>query len=78
MVRVASDGTIDRVIEVPTWKPTCCAFGGADLDTLFITSSRLMSSDDDLAADPHAGGCSLSNRECGASKISRMPDGDLH
>jgi L-arabinonolactonase len=56
VVRVAPDGRIDRVIEVPTWKPTCCAFGGADLDTLFITTSRLMSSDDDLAGDPHAGG----------------------
>ncbi len=56
VVRVAPDGTIDHVIEVSTWKPTCCAFGGADLDTLFITSSRLMSSDDDLAADPYAGG----------------------
>lgn len=56
VVRIAPDGRIDRVIEVPTWKPTCCAFGGPELDTLFITSSRLMSSDDDLAGDPHAGG----------------------
>ncbi|SMX47820.1 SMP-30/gluconolactonase/LRE family protein [Maliponia aquimaris] len=56
VVRVAPDGRIDRVIEVPTWKPTCCAFGGPELDTLFITTSRLMSSPEDLAADPHAGG----------------------
>ncbi len=56
VVRVAPDGRIDRVIEVPTWKPTCCAFGGPDLDTLFITTSRLMSAPEDLAADPHAGG----------------------
>lgn len=56
VVRVAPSGEIDRVIEVPTWKPTCCAFGGADLDTLFITTSRLMSTEEDLAADPHAGG----------------------
>ncbi len=56
VVRVAPDGRIDRVIEVPTWKPTCCAFGGDDLATLFITSSRLMSSQADLANDPYAGG----------------------
>lgn len=56
VVRIAPDGKIDRVIEVPTWKPTCCAFGGADLDTLFITTSRLMSTEDDLANDVHAGG----------------------
>jgi L-arabinonolactonase len=56
VVRIAPDGSIDRVIEVPTWKPTCCAFGGPKLDTLFITTSRLMSSREEIAADPLAGG----------------------
>jgi L-arabinonolactonase len=26
VVRVAPNGRIDRVIDVPVWKPTCCAF----------------------------------------------------
>lgn len=56
VVRVSPEGQIDLVIDVPTWKPTCCAFGGEDLDTLFITSSRLMSSKQNLSDDPHAGG----------------------
>lgn len=56
VARVAPDGTIDRVIDVPVWKPTCCAFGGPDLDTLYITTSRLMSSDDVLANEPDSGG----------------------
>lgn len=56
VVRVAPDGSIDRVIEVPVWKPTCCAFGGPDLDTLFITSSRLMSTEEDLKKEPESGG----------------------
>ena len=56
IVRVAPDGAIDRIVDVPTWKPTCCAFGGPDLDTLYITTSRLMSSEDQLSQDPHAGG----------------------
>ncbi len=56
VVRVAPNGQIDRVIEVPVWKPTCCAFGGPELDTLFITSSRLMSDEDALAKEPHSGG----------------------
>ena len=56
VVRISPAGIIDRVINVPTWKPTCCAFGGSDLDTLFITTSRLMSSEQDLSNDPHAGG----------------------
>ncbi|WP_136440411.1 SMP-30/gluconolactonase/LRE family protein [Pacificoceanicola onchidii] len=56
VVRVAPDGTIDRVIDVPVWKPTCCAFGGPDLDTLFITTSRLMSDETALAQEPTSGG----------------------
>lgn len=56
VVRVAPDGAIDRIIEVPVWKPTCCTFGGPDLDTLYITTSRLMSSNDVLEKEPDSGG----------------------
>ena len=56
VVRIAPDGTIDRIIEVPVWKPTCCAFGGPELDTLFITTSRLMSDEDVLSKEPESGG----------------------
>jgi L-arabinonolactonase len=56
VVRIAPDGKIDQVIEVPVWKPTCCAFGGANLDTLFITTSRLMSDEKTLANEPQSGG----------------------
>lgn len=56
VVRIAPDGKIDQVIAVPVWKPTCCAFGGANLDTLFITTSRLMSDEKTLANEPQSGG----------------------
>lgn len=56
VVRVAPDGTIDRIVDVPVWKPTCCAFGGANLDTLFITTSRLLSDEQTLANEPDSGG----------------------
>lgn len=56
VVRVAPNGEIDQVIEVPVWKPTCCAFGGPDLDTLYITTSRLMSDDRALQKEPDSGG----------------------
>jgi len=56
VVRIAPDGEIDRVIEVPVWKPTCCTFGGSGLDTLFITTSRLASSQEVLDAEPASGG----------------------
>ena len=56
VVRIAPDGQIDKVIEVPVWKPTCCAFGGPDLDTLYITTSRLMSDEAVLSKEPQSGG----------------------
>jgi L-arabinonolactonase len=55
VVRVMPDGRIDRVIEVPALKVTCCAFGGRDLDTLYITTSRLEMSVEELAAEPSSG-----------------------
>lgn len=56
VVRVAPTGEIDRIIEVPVWKPTCCTFGGENLDTLYITTSRLLSDDSVLDQEPTSGG----------------------
>ncbi len=53
--RFAPDGRIDRTIDVPVAKPTCTAFGGPDLDILFITTSRLGSSAELLKREPHSG-----------------------
>ena len=39
LLRLAPDGQVDRVIELPVSLPTSCVFGGADLRTLFITSA---------------------------------------
>jgi L-arabinonolactonase len=56
IVRINPQGHIDAVIEVPVWKPTCCAFGGPNLDILYITTSRLMSDDETLNREPNSGG----------------------
>jgi sugar lactone lactonase YvrE len=40
VVRVAPDGKIDRVIEMPVKNITTCVFGGPDRKTLYITTSR--------------------------------------
>ena len=39
VVRYTPDGKIDRVVEVPAEKPSCCCFGGPQLDTLYITTA---------------------------------------
>ena len=51
--RFTPQGKLDRSLAVPVKKPAMCAFGGADLDTLFVTSIRPAG---DLADQPLAGG----------------------
>lgn len=55
VVRYAPDGRIDRVIELPTHRPTCCAFGGPDLATLYITTASQQMSPEELLQQPLAG-----------------------
>ncbi len=38
VLRFTPSGTLDRVIELPMKKPSMCAFGGADMGSLLITS----------------------------------------
>lgn len=52
--RFTPDGRLDRSLPVPVKKPAMCAFGGANLDTLFVTSIRPAGID--LADQPLAGG----------------------
>lgn len=40
LYRYTPEGRLDRRIELPVAKPAMCAFGGAGLDTLFITTIR--------------------------------------
>jgi sugar lactone lactonase YvrE len=49
--RYTPDGELDAVIELPARKVTACTFGGADLDELYITTSRegVQPGDDPLA-----------------------------
>ncbi|HZC25486.1 MAG TPA: SMP-30/gluconolactonase/LRE family protein [Actinopolymorphaceae bacterium] len=38
--RYAPGGTLDGVVDLPVTQVTACTFGGPDLDTLYITTSR--------------------------------------
>jgi L-arabinonolactonase len=55
VVRYAPDGSISGTIDVPATHVSCVAFGGVDLDLLFVTSARQDLSSAQLAAEPHAG-----------------------
>lgn len=55
VVRYAPDGRIDRILEVPVLNPTCVTFGGADLDTLYITTARYLMSAEQISAEPKSG-----------------------
>jgi sugar lactone lactonase YvrE len=53
--RYSPDGALDRHLVLPTSSPTCPVFGGADLDTLFVTTARHRHTAAQLAAEPLAG-----------------------
>ena len=52
--RFTPDGRLDRSLNVPVKKPAMCAFGGPNLDTLYVTSIR--PDGVDLSDQPLAGG----------------------
>jgi len=56
VIRIAPDGTIDRVIDLPCSWPTSCTFGGPELDQLYVTSARFTMSTDHIARTPQEGG----------------------
>ena len=53
--RYSPDGRLDRVIPMPATKVTKCAFGGRNLDELFITTASIGLSDTERAEQPLAG-----------------------
>lgn len=54
--RYTADGRFDRRIPLPVSQVTSCAFGGAELDELYITTARGALSDAQRHEQPHAGG----------------------
>jgi len=55
VVRYRPDGSVDTHVPVPASQPTCVAFGGPDLDLMFITSARDELEPGQLAEQPQAG-----------------------
>lgn len=50
--RYTPEGALDRTIPLPVRRPTACAFGGADLRDLYVTTAGIGA---DFAATPLAG-----------------------
>jgi sugar lactone lactonase YvrE len=53
--RYAPDGELLLELALPVSQVSSCIFGGADLETLYVTSARTELSEDALAREPHAG-----------------------
>jgi sugar lactone lactonase YvrE len=56
LTRHDPSGRVERVVRLPVQHPTCPAFGGPDLDVLYVTSASIGLSAEALAAQPCAGG----------------------
>jgi sugar lactone lactonase YvrE len=52
--RYTPDGRLDAIVPLPATAATCCAFGGDDLDVLYITTAAKGTPPG--AVEPHAGG----------------------
>lgn len=55
LVRYTPEGVEDYVLKTIVSQPTCMAFGGDDMNLLFVTSARIGLSDEALATQPEAG-----------------------
>jgi sugar lactone lactonase YvrE len=55
IARIDPDGKVERFVRLPVTQVSSCAFGGADLTTLYVTTSRQRLSDEAIAREPLAG-----------------------
>ena len=56
IAQISPSGSVIAQYPIPAMCPTMCAFGGADLKTLYATTARQMREADELARLPQSGG----------------------
>ena len=54
--RYSPEGEWLQTLKLPVQRPTSCAFGGRDLDRLYVTSASIGLDEDALKMQPNAGG----------------------
>jgi len=69
--RLSPEGELLAAVELPVQRPTSCAFGGGNLQTLYITSARRDLQGTELARQPLAGG--LFAVDVGVHGIAELP-----
>jgi sugar lactone lactonase YvrE len=55
VARFDPDGQLMQTLALPASQPTSCAFGGAELDTLFVTTARQGMTPEQIEREPVAG-----------------------
>jgi L-arabinonolactonase len=68
--RYRPDGTLDQIIALPCSNPTKPAFGGAELDRLFVTSTKMLIKPDAPGNDTNGG---LISVKTGKSGVAETP-----
>lgn len=56
LIQFTPDGTVEREVKLPVSQPTMCAFGGPNLDMMYVTSAASGLSVLHKVTEPHAGG----------------------
>ena len=67
--RYRPDGTLDRIVALPFSNPTKPGFGGPDLATLYITSTRMPINTDAPGFDANGGLFAFVPGECGVAEV---------
>lgn len=71
ILRIDPAGNLERIVDFPATRGTCCAFGGPNYEHLYITTARECLDESQLAAQPLAG--SLFRCEPGVRGLPETP-----
>lgn len=77
VVRYDPDGTVTASIEAPVSRPTSCMFGGAELDTLYVTSARAGLDEAEKSSTPAGSVLAVVPGVRGLPEVEAIVDGEV-